>query len=111
MKAQEELNTILLAKIHNEERNKNNDFDQELHKMAPYNKRKGRKIEFSILNHDTSSEELVKHHIKYQESSESSDENKKNKKCIPYEEIFGEFKKIKPPMFNGEIDKGEDEKA
>ena len=26
----------------------------------------------------------------------------------PYEGILGEFKKIKPPMFNGEIEKGEE---
>ena len=33
--------------------------------------------------------------------------NKKKKMYRPYEEIYGEFKKIKPPMFNGEIEKGE----
>ena len=36
---------------------------------------------------------------------------KKKIKYKPYEEISGEFKKIKPPMFNGEIKKGEEEKA
>ena len=40
-------------------------------------------------------------------SSESNDENKKNKNYRPYEEIYEGFKKIKPPMFNGEIEKGE----
>ena len=33
------------------------------------------------------------------------------RKYRPCEEISGEFKKIKPPMFNGEIEKGEEEKA
>ena len=111
LKAQEELNTILLAKIHNEEKDKNEDFDQELPKNAPYNKRKGRKLEFSRHNWDTSSEESVKHHRKSQESSKSNDQNKKKKKYRPYEEISEEFKKIKPPMFNGEIKNGEEAKA
>ena len=80
LKAQEELNTILLAKIHNEEKDKNKDFDQERHKNSPYNKRKGRKLEFLSHNSDTSSEESVKHHRKTKESSKSSDEIKKKKK-------------------------------
>ena len=50
LKAREELNYILLAKIHNNEKDKN---------------------------------------------------KKKKNKYRPYEEISGEFKKIKPPMFNG----------
>ena len=106
------MNTILLAKIHNEEKDKNKDFDQELPKTVLYNKCKVRKLEFSNHNSNTSSEEQVKHHRKTHESRKSSDKNKnKNKKYIPYEEIFGEFKKIKPPMFNGEIEKGEEAKA
>ena len=32
-------------------------------------------------------------------------------KYRPYEEISGEFKKKKPPMFNGEIEKVEEAKA
>ena len=68
-------------------------------------------MEFSIHNSDTSSEESMKHHIKTQESSEISDENKKKKKYRPYEEISGEFKKIKPPMFIGEIEKGDEAQA
>ena len=75
----EEINAILLAKIHNDEKDKNK-----------------------------KSEESVKHHKKQKESSESSADNKKKKKYIPHEEISREFKKIKPPMFNGEIEKGEE---
>ena len=30
---------------------------------------------------------------------------------MPYEEISGEFKNIKPPTFNGEIEKGEEAEA
>ena len=44
LKAQEELNTILLEKIHNEEKDKNKDFEQELPKTALYNKRNGRNL-------------------------------------------------------------------
>ena len=43
----------------------------------------------------------------------NSDDNHytKKRKYKPYEEIFGEFKKIKPPTFNGEIEKGEEAKS
>ena len=41
------------------------------------------------------------------DSSEVELYNRK-KKYRPYEEIFGEFKKIKPPTFNGETEKGEE---
>ena len=92
-------------------KDKNKDFDQELPQTTPYNKRKGRKLEFSSHNPDTSSEESVKHHIQTRELSESSEENKNKKKYRPYEEISREFKKIKPPMFDGEIQKGEEEEA
>ena len=67
LKAQEELNTIMLAKIHNEENDKNKGFDQELPKTASYDKCKGRKLKFSSHNSDTSSGELVKHHRKTHE--------------------------------------------
>ena len=43
-------------------------------------------------------------------TSDSSEDNHhtRKRKYKPYEEIFGEFKKIKPPTFNGEIKKGEE---
>ena len=62
-------------------------------KTSPY-KCKGRKLEFSNHKFDTSSEESIKHHRKQQEFRERSDDNKNKNKYIPYEEIFGEFKKI-----------------
>ena len=64
-----------------------------------------------ILKHDieSSSEESTKHNTeKHKDSSESSDSNQKKKIYKPYEESLGEFKKIKPPMFNEEIKKGEE---
>ena len=48
---------------------------------------------------------------KHKDSREISDCNQKKNKYKPYEEIFREFKKIKPPMFNREIEKGEEAKA
>ena len=36
-----------------------------------------------------------------------SDHKLRRRKYKPYEEIFGEFKKIKPPMLNREVEKGE----
>ena len=53
----------------------------------------------------------VKSHLnnrKQQYLSESSDDNKKKMKDKPSKEIYGYFKKIKPPMFNGEIEKSEE---
>ena len=66
LEAQEELNTILLTKIHNEENDKNEFFYEELPKTSLYNKRKATKLEFSRHNPNTSSEKSVKHHRKYQ---------------------------------------------
>ena len=49
----------------------------------------------------------------YHSTNNSSDDNQytKKRKCKPYEEISGEFKKIKPPTFNGETEKGEEVKS
>jgi len=64
-------------------------------------------LEFSSHRAKTSSEKSTKHYTKkHQDSSESSDSNKNKKKYKPYEEISRELKKLKPHMFNGEIEKG-----
>ena len=46
----------------------------------------------------------------YHTTSDSSDDDLyvKKRKYKPYEEISGEFKKIKPLTFNGETKKGEE---
>ena len=46
----------------------------------------------------------------YHTTSDSSDDDlyDKKRKYKPYEKISGEFKKIKPPTFNGETEKGEE---
>ena len=50
------------------------------------------------------------HKQKFQYTSDSSEDNHhtRKRKSKPYEEISGEFKKIKPPTFNGETKKGEE---
>ena len=58
----------------------------------------------------SSSSEGLKEQQSYYSTSDSSEAKvyKKRKKYRPYEEISGEFKKIKPPTFNGEMEKGEE---
>jgi len=75
-------------------------------------KRKNKKLEFFDSESNSSSDKNVKlHKEKDIDSSENCDNKPKKKKYKPYEEISGEFRKIKPPMFNGEIQKGEEEEA
>ena len=47
----------------------------------------------------------------YISDSSESDYKPRRSKYKPYEEIYGEFKKIKPPIFNGEVEKGEEAEA
>ena len=58
----------------------------------------------------SSSSEGLKEQQSYYSTSDSSEAEvyQKKKKYRPYEEISGEFKKIKPPTFNGETEKGEE---
>ena len=53
------------------------------------------------------------HRKNHQYSSDSNEDNQhsRKRKFKPYEEILGEFKKIKPPNFNGETEKGEESEA
>ena len=57
-------------------------------------------------NESSSSSEVFGEQRNYHSTSDSSDDKKRKYK--PYEEISGEFKKIKPPTFNGETKKGEE---
>ena len=47
----------------------------------------------------------------YSSESSDSDNSPKKRKYKPYEEISGDFKKIKRLMFNGEVEKGEESEA
>ena len=61
-------------------------------------------------NESSSSSEVFGDQRKIHSTSDSSDDNHytKKRKYKPYEEISREFKKIKPPTFNGETEKGEE---
>ena len=58
----------------------------------------------------SSSSEVFGEQRNYHSTSDNRDDNQYTKKWKykPYEEIFREFKKIKPPTFNGETEKGEE---
>ena len=100
LKAQEQLNNVLLTKLHSNEKEKNKELKLNMEITTPY-KCKVRKMEFSKNETESSSEESAKHETeKYKDSSESGDSNQKKNKYKSYEEISGEFKKMKHPMFN-----------
>jgi len=70
-------------------------------------KKKKKKLDVSDSESNSSSDKNTRD----TESNENYDSKPKKKKYKPYEEISGEFKKIKPPIFNGEIEKGEEVEA
>ena len=92
LKAQEVLNNFPLSKIHNQ--------DAKIHKGS-----KSDVIEKWNFTDDKSITQGG------QNSSESSDRSKQKKKFKPYEEIFVEFRKIMPPVFNGDIKAREEAEA
>ena len=85
LKELEDLNNILLFKLHSNEREKNKEPKLNMEKTTPY-KHKGRKLEFSKYQVKSSGEESTKHDTeKHHHYSESSDNNQKKKKYKPYE--------------------------
>ena len=60
-------------------------------------------------------QKLIQGHIggryKYTSDSNESDHKPRRRKYKPYQEIYGELKNIKLPMFNGEVEKGEEAEA
>ena len=106
LRAQEELNQILLYKLHKEGKDKRKEHEYE-YRTISY-KRKGKNLKFSNNESNSSSGINVRSHRekhKYSSESNDSDNNHKKRKYKPYEEILGEFKKIKPRMFNGKVEK------
>ena len=102
-----ELNKILLDKIHNRGKDKRYEYETDSRRISY--KRKGKKLKFS--NSESSLGVNVRSHRgRYKDPSKisESDRSPRKKKYKPYEEIWGEFKKIKPPMFNGEVKNGEE---
>ena len=105
LRAQEELNQILLGKTHNEGKDKREEHESEYGTISY--KRKGKKLKFSNNESNSSSGIKVRSHRekhKYSCESSDSDNTHKKRKYKPYEEISGEFNKIKPPMLNGEVE-------
>ena len=68
LKVQEEPKNILLAKIRNDEKQKNKEHEHNMLETTPY-KHKVRKIEFLSHGDETSTEESVKNHTKKQQYS------------------------------------------
>ena len=76
----------------------------------PYQHKDKKDKQFKIESSSSSEVYGDPHKNKYQYTSDSSedDHHTQKRKFKPYEEISGEFKKIKPPTFNGETEKGEE---
>ena len=101
MKAQEELNQILMEKFQTEGRSRRSESEDVNHQ------RRSKKMKLEKTENSSSSEGFGERQS-YHTTSDSSEAElyDRKKKYRPYEEISGEFKKIKPPTFNGETKKG-----
>ena len=100
LRAQEELNQILTERFQTEGRGRRTESEDASHQ------RKFKKMKYT-KNESSSSSEVFGEQQNYHSTSDDNHYAKK-KKYKPYEEISGEFKKIKPPTFNGETEKGEE---
>ena len=108
LRAQEELNQILMEKFQSEGK------DKQIGSENTSYQHKSKKFKQSKIEISSSSEIYGDSHRKnHQYSSDSSEDNyhSRKRKFKPYEEISGELKKIKPPNFNGENEKGEEAEA
>ena len=105
-----ELNQMLVEKIHNKGKYKTNVYETDSESVSY--KHKGKKAKYSD-SESSSKVDARSHRGRYKYTSESSESDRKSRrrKYKPYEEISGEFKKTKPPMFNGEVEKGEEAEA
>ena len=99
----------MLDKIHNGGKDKINEYETDPGTLSY--KCKGKKLKFSDSESKSSSKikvRLQKEKYKYSSESSDSDNGLRKRKYKPYEEISGQFKKIKPSMFNGKVEKGEE---
>ena len=113
LKAQEELNNVILNKLLSQEEIKKKEPINQPDGTASY-KRKARRIDPLGSDSSSSNEDQVEQHKN--ETKNSSEPNhseswKDKKKRRYHDEITGEFKKIKPPTFNGEVETGEEAEA
>ena len=108
LRAQEELNQILMENFQSEEK------DKQIGSENTSYQHKSKNSKQSKIDSSLSSQIYGDSHRKNREySSDSSEDNYHSRKMKykPYQEIFGDFKKIKPPTFNGETKKGEEAEA
>ena len=100
LRAQEELNQILIEISQTEGRGKRADWETS-------HQHKYKKIK-QTKNESSSSSNVFGDQRNFHSTSDSSDDNNyiEKRKYKPCEEISGEFKQIKPPTFNGETEKG-----
>ena len=97
-----------MERFQNEEKYKRTESED-----MPY-QHKGKKYkQFKIESISSSEVHGDPHKNNYQYTSDSSKDNHhiRKRQFKPYEEICGEFKKIKTPTFNGETEKGEEAKS
>ena len=94
---------MLIERFQTEGRNRRSESDEASQQKA------SKRMKLARSDSSSSSEGLKEQQSYYSTSDSSEAEvNKKKKKYRPYEEISGEFKKIKPPTFSGEMEKGEE---
>ena len=105
LRAQEELNQILMERFHTEGKDKRTKSED----IGYQHKDKKTK---QVKNESSSSSEvygdLHKQNSHYTSDSSEDNHHTRKRKYKPYEEISGEFKKIKQPTFKGETEKGKE---
>ena len=103
LRAQEELNQILMERFHIEGKDNRTEYEY----MGYQHKNKKTK---QVKIESSSSSEVFGDQCNFHSTSDSNEDNHytRKRKYKTYEEISGEFKKIKPPTFNGETEKGEE---
>ena len=94
-----------MERFQNEEKDKRTESED-----MPYQHKDKKTKQFKIESSSSFEVYGDSHRQKFQYTSDSSEYNHhtRKRKFKPYEEIFGEFKKIKPPTFNGETEKEEE---
>ena len=97
------MNQILIEKFQTKGRSRRSEFEDVSHQ------RKSKKMKLAKTEISSSSEGF-REQPSYHTTSDSSEAElyNSNKRYRPYDEISGEFKKIKPPTFNTETEKGEE---
>ena len=101
---------MLIGKMHNRWKDKINVYETDS-KTSSY-KHKEKKAKY--YDSESSSEVNArsrKGRCKYISDGSESDHKPKIMNYKPYEEISREFRKINPPMFKGEVEKGEEAEA